>query len=249
MNLAEPTVQAGVGTGVGTEQLAERLSQVQERIERACAAAGRDPAEVGLLAVSKLRTAEEVRQLYHLGQRDFGESKYQELSVKTAELADLPGLRWHFIGQLQRNKAAKVARLVDAVLSADRLSLVQALARCERDTAEPLDVFLQLSIDGDETRGGACEGDLMTCADAVANEPRLRLRGLMTSAPMDWTARDAFTRAAEVSAALSRRHPGAGELSAGMSNDLEEAVACGATLVRIGTSLFGQRDYGTPPAR
>lgn len=223
---------------------ADRLQAVRDRIAAAARAAGRDPAGVGLLAVSKTWPAAAVRELAALGQADFGENRAQELTGKAAELADLP-LRWHFVGQLQRNKAAAVARLGAVVHSVDRLSLARALGRVGVDTGRPVEVFLQVDLGGPggelAARGGADPAEVPALADAVAEEAGVVLRGLMAVAPRDAAPGPAFARLAALAERVRADHPEARDLSAGMSADLEEAVAAGSTLLRVGTALFGTR--------
>jgi pyridoxal phosphate enzyme (YggS family) len=228
---------------------ADRLQAVRARIAEAARVAGRDPAEVGLLAVSKTWPAIAVRELAALGQTDFGENRAQELTGKAGELVDLP-LRWHFIGQLQRNKAAAVARLGAVVHSVDRLPLARALARSGVELGRPVDVFLQVDLGGPEgelaARAGAAPGDVPALADAVAGEEGVRLRGLMAVAPREGDPAQAFARLAALAERVRADHPEAREVSAGMSADLEQAVAAGSTLVRVGTALFGQRPLPSP---
>jgi uncharacterized pyridoxal phosphate-containing UPF0001 family protein len=253
--------------------LEEHLRAVRARIDVAARAAGRDPASVALLAVSKTRPSADVRALLALGQQDFGENRAQELVEKAAELADVP-VRWHFIGQLQRNKAAAVARLGAVVHSVDRLPLAQVLDRVGQDIGRPVEVLLQVDLGGRHLegrhlegrhleggaggrapRGGADPSVVPALADAIAGCPGLRLRGLMAVAPLGGDPAAAFGRLAELAARVRADHPGAVELSAGMSGDLEAAVAAGATVVRVGTALFGARplpsgeDPRTPATR
>jgi len=224
--------------------LEANLRAVRARIDAAAHAAGREPASVALMAVSKTWPAADVRALAALGQLDFGENRAQELLGKAAELTDLP-LRWHFIGQLQRNKAAAVARAGAVVHSVDRLRLADVLDRAGRDLGRPVEVLVQVDLGGAAgdlaTRGGAAPADVPALADAVADRPGLRLRGLMAVAPRDEDPAPAFARLAALAERVRADHPGAVELSAGMSGDLEEAVAAGATIVRVGTALFGDR--------
>ncbi|MGY1691838.1 YggS family pyridoxal phosphate-dependent enzyme [Geodermatophilus sp. SYSU D01105] len=228
---------------------ADRLDAVRARIAAAARAAGRDPAAVSLLAVSKTWPASAVRELAALGQEDFGENRAQELTAKAAELAGLP-VRWHFVGQLQRNKAAAVARLGAVVHSVDRLSLAGALARAGVDLGRPVEVFVQVDLGGPEgelaARGGADPAEVPRLADAVAAEEGLRLRGLMAVAPRDADPGPAFARLAELAERVRADHPGAREISAGMTADLEAAIAAGSTLVRVGTALFGERPLPSP---
>jgi pyridoxal phosphate enzyme (YggS family) len=228
----------------GMTDLAGNLRAVRARIDAAARAVGRDPSSVTLLAVSKTWPAAHVRALAGLGQLDFGENRAQELLGKAAELTDLP-LRWHFIGQLQRNKAAAVARLGAVVHSVDRESLVVALDRAAQETSRPVDVLLQVDLGGPAgggaSRGGADPAAVPALADVVAGCAGLRLRGLMAVAPRGEDPAPAFGRLAALAARVRAGHPEAVDLSAGMSGDLEAAVAAGATVVRVGTALFGDR--------
>ena len=224
--------------------LEQNLRAVRARIDAAARAAGRDPSSVRLLAVSKTWPAEAVRALAALGQADFGENRAQELIAKAGELTDLP-VRWHFVGQLQRNKAAAVGRLGAVVHSVDRAALVGVLDRVGTETGRPVEVFVQVDLGGPEgdlaARGGAGPDDVPGIADAVASSGGLRLRGLMAVAPREGDPAPAFARLAELAARVRADHPEAVDLSAGMSADLEAAVASGATVVRVGTALFGER--------
>jgi pyridoxal phosphate enzyme (YggS family) len=224
--------------------LAENLRAVRARIDAAARAAGRDPASVGLLAVSKTWPAADIRALAGLGQHDFGENRVQELLGKAHELSDV-GLRWHFVGQLQRNKAAAVARTGAVVHSLDRLSLAATLDRAGQDAGRPVEVYVQVDLGGPQgqaaARGGAQPDEVPALADAAAAAAGLRLRGLMAVAPRDTDPAPAFARLAALAERVRADHPAADGLSAGMSGDLEAAVAAGATLVRVGTALFGSR--------
>ncbi|MEV4637237.1 YggS family pyridoxal phosphate-dependent enzyme [Actinoplanes sp. NPDC049548] len=236
-------------------QLAASLVEVRRRIARACSAAGRDEGSVELVAVTKTYPAEDVVLLAGLGVTDVGENKDQEAAAKAASVASAgAAVRWHFVGQLQRNKAKSVVRYADVVESVDSLRLASALdAAAGRHRNAPLDVLIQVSIDGDPARGGAIdpvttaspsdpERDLGRIAEAVAASGSLRLRGLMAVAPRDWEPGRAFESLAATAERLRADHPDATVLSAGMSNDLEQAVRHGATHVRIGTSLLGMRN-------
>ncbi|MCW2620057.1 MAG: hypothetical protein JWR28_3206 [Modestobacter sp.] len=231
--------------------LAENLRTVRERIDEAARAAGRDPATVRLLAVSKTWPADDVRALAALGQRHFAENRVQELAGKAAELAaELPDLRWHLVGQLQRNKATAAARLGVTVHSVDRAALVEALDRAAEREQRVLDVYVQVDLGGPAgelgARGGALPADVPALADAVGESAALRLRGLMAVAPRRREPAPAFARLAELAERIRATHPGASELSAGMSGDLEAAVTAGATVVRVGTALFGARPLASP---
>ena len=224
--------------------LAGNLRAVRARIDAAARAAGREPSSVSLLAVSKTWPADDVRDLAGLGQLDFGENRAQELMDKAGGLTDLP-LRWHFVGQLQRNKAAAVARLGAVVHTVDRESLARTLDRAGQEGERPVDVLLQVDLGGVAgelaARGGAAPRDVPALADLVASSPGLRLRGLMAVAPRGEEPAPAFERLAAVALRIRADHPEATDLSAGMSGDLEAAVAAGATVVRVGTALFGDR--------
>ena len=220
------------------EELAAALAAVEARLSAACAAAGRRREDVLLVAVTKTRPASDVALLRDLGVRDAGESKDQEAAAKAAELS---GVRWHFVGRLQRNKARSVASYADVVHALDRLPLVAALSDGAVRAGREVDVLLQVSLDGDPERGGALPDDVPGLADAVAAADGLRLRGVMAVAPLGAPPEPAFARLVELSARLRADHPGADAVSAGMSGDLEAAVAAGATIVRIGTALLGHR--------
>ncbi|MFD6567381.1 YggS family pyridoxal phosphate-dependent enzyme [Micromonospora profundi] len=229
-------------------ELAAGLAQVRARISDACADAGRDRADVTMIAVTKTYPASDVLALAGLGVTDVGENRDQEAAGKAAEVA-AAGVspRWHFIGQLQRNKARSVVRYADVVHSVDSVRLARALASAAADREQPLDALVQVSIDGDPARGGALPGSadpgagLEPVADAVADAPTLRLAGLMAVAPLGWEPERAFARLAEVAEAFQALHPGATALSAGMSGDLEIAIRYGATHVRVGSALLGMR--------
>jgi pyridoxal phosphate enzyme (YggS family) len=224
-------------------QLATSLREVRERIGRACADAGRPAGAVTLVAVTKTYPVSDVLLLAGLGVTEVGENRDQEAAPKVAAVrAGGARLRWHYIGQLQRNKARSVAGYADVVESVDSERLVTALDRAAAGRSEPLDVLVQVSIDDDPERGGAAGDDLWRISDAVASSEGLRLCGLMAVAPLTWEPDRAFARLAELSARLVASHPGATTLSAGMSGDLEAAVRHGATHVRIGTSLLGMRN-------
>lgn len=232
------------------EQLARALAALERRVSTAAAAAGRDRRELTVVAVSKTWPASDVVLLHGLGQHDFGENRDQEARGKAADVASLlravaaPGpLRWHFIGQLQRNKARSVASYASWVHSLDRPPLVPALSRGAQATGRELTVLVQVSLDDDPDpgRGGARPADVPALADAVATAPSLRLGGVMAVAPPHRPARPAFAMLRDLSQRLRRDHPAAGAISAGMSADLEDAIAEGATHLRLGTALFGTR--------
>ena len=220
------------------DELAAALDDVQARILAACTAAGRDRAGVLLVAVSKTRPASDVQALRELGVRDFGESRDQEARGKAAEV---PDVRWHFVGALQTNKAASAARYADVVHSVDRPGLVAALSTGAVRAGRELDVLLQVSLDDDPARAGARAPDVAALAEQVEAAPGLHLQGVMAVAPQDVDPAVAFARLQSTAQRLRQDHPQATTVSAGMTGDLEQAVAAGATTVRVGTALFGRR--------
>jgi pyridoxal phosphate enzyme (YggS family) len=222
------------------DQIEAGLSAVRRRIELGCTAAGRDPAGVTLVVVTKTYPASDVALLAALGVRDVGENRDQEASAKHAECAGL-GMRWHFIGRLQSNKARAVAGYADVVHSIDRASVIAPLGRGALEAGRTVQCLLQVSLDGDPARGGALVDQVPGLADAVAAEPGLVLRGLMAVAPLGVEPAEAFARLPLLREALTTDHPGADLLSAGMSGDLEAALACGATHLRVGTAVLGAR--------
>ena len=222
--------------------LAANLDVVRRRIAAACAEAGRPEDDVSLVVVTKFFPASDVRLLADLGVTDVGENRHQEAEEKAAECADL-GLRWHFIGGLQSNKAAAVAAYADVVESVDRAKLVAPLSRGAHSRGHEVDVLLQVSLDppGAGNRSGADPDDLADLAGRVEEAGMLRLRGLMAVAPLGEEPDVAFARLADVRASFVRDHPEATTLSAGMSGDLEAAVRHGATHVRVGSAVLGER--------
>ena len=229
-------------------QLAENLAKVEERIAAACAAAGRKREEVTLIVVTKTYPAGDVRILSELGVRHVAENKDQDAAPKAAECSDLP-LSWHFVGQLQTNKVRSVVGYADVVQSVDRARLVTALSkeavRAEREVGCLVQVALDAEDSGRGDRGGVGAGGIEELGDLVAGAPGLRLDGLMTVAPLtgEYAGRQqaAFERLMDLSTVLRRAHPAANMVSAGMSTDLEQAVAAGATHVRVGTAVLGVR--------
>jgi PLP dependent protein len=222
------------------EELAQRLADVRRRMARACAAAGRDVSELTLIAVTKTRPASDVRLLHELGLADVGENRDSEAAPKAAQCEDLD-LTWHFVGQLQTNKAASVVRYASVVHSVDRLRLIRALGRAARGAGRVVECLVEVSLDGDPARGGAVAGDVPALAEALAAEDGLTLGGVMAVAPLSLAPADAFARLAASAAAVRAINPGATVISAGMSGDLEAAVGAGATHLRIGTALLGDR--------
>jgi pyridoxal phosphate enzyme (YggS family) len=248
---AAPVPGDRAGAGAGEErraELAANLARVRTRIADACAAAGRGRAEVTLVAITKTYPASDVLALAGLGVRDIGENRDQEAAPKAAAAAGAGvAVRWHFVGQLQRNKVRSVVHYSDLVHSVDSVRLATALGQAAaRSRDRPLDALVQVSIDGDPSRGGAWPGgpagsDLDRVAEAVAGDEALALRGVMTVAPVDWRPEAAFARLAEIAESLRIRYPTATIVSAGMTADMEAAIAFGATHVRIGSALLGKR--------
>jgi pyridoxal phosphate enzyme (YggS family) len=224
------------------EQIARNLRAVRQRIADAATAAERDPGDVSLVVVTKFFPESDVRLLAELGVTDVGENRHQEASAKATACADL-GLEWHFIGSIQSNKAAAVATYSDVVESVDRVKLVAPLNRGAHQRGRDVDCLVQVSLDPPEAgaRGGAAAEDVPAIAEAIASSGALRLRGVMAVAPLGEPPLPAFERLAAVSDALRRDHPDATVMSAGMSGDLEEAVRCGATHVRVGSAVLGPR--------
>lgn len=223
------------------DELQARLRAVRERIDLAAAAAGRED-RVELVVVTKFFPASDVRILADLGVSDVGENRHQEAEAKAADVGDL-SLRWHFIGALQSNKAAAVARYSHVVESVDRTSLVSRLARGAGESERRLDVLLQVSLDppGADHRAGADPDDLAELAENVAAAPELSLRGLMAVAPLGEDPVVAFDRLAGIRQRFVQQFPTATLLSAGMSGDLEAAITVGATHVRVGSAVLGSR--------
>jgi pyridoxal phosphate enzyme (YggS family) len=223
---------------------AERLASVLARIESAARQAGRDPSEVTLLAVSKQQPAGAVRAAAAAGQRQFGENYVQEALAKLESLRDLP-LTWHFIGQLQANKTRDVAEAFQWVHTLDRARIAERLSAQRPHYAGPLDVLLQVRLAAEDGKGGVAPAQVPALAEIVAGLPRLRLRGLMCIPPPqtdEALARGPFRRLRELALELKRDGHSLDTLSMGMSADLEAAVAEGATIVRVGTAIFGPRD-------
>jgi PLP dependent protein len=226
-----------------TREIAANLAEVRERIATACAAAGREASEVALIAVTKTFPAADVRRLVALGVTDVAENRDQEARGKAAELAGEQGLRWHFVGRLQRNKVNHVVAYADVVHSVDRAELADALAAsARRGRTGDLDVLVQVNLEPDqEHRGGVAPDRLPALAEHVAGATGLRLAGLMAVAPLGADPEPAFAVLADLAARLRADHPAATMLSAGMSADLETAIAHGTTHVRVGTALLGGR--------
>ncbi|MGX0892940.1 pyridoxal phosphate enzyme (YggS family) [Pseudomonas sp. ADAK2 TE3594] len=225
--------------------IADNIAQVSSRIQAAAKAAHRGENSIQLLAVSKTKPADALREAYAAGIRDFGENYLQEALGKQLELADLP-LIWHFIGPIQSNKTRAIAEHFDWVHSVDRLKIAQRLSEQRPADLPPLNICIQVNVSGEASKSGCTPADLPALANAIGALPRLKLRGLMAipEPTEDRAAQDAaFAAVQSLQASLNLPLD---TLSMGMSHDLESAIAQGATWVRIGTALFGARDYGQP---
>ncbi|MCP1416576.1 pyridoxal phosphate enzyme (YggS family) [Pseudomonas laurylsulfativorans] len=225
--------------------IADNIVEVSSRIHAATLAANRAENSVHLLAVSKTKPAQDLREAYAAGLRDFGENYLQEALGKQLELADLP-LIWHFIGPIQSNKTRAIAEHFDWVHSVDRLKIAQRLSEQRPADLPPLNICIQVNVSGEASKSGCTPTDLPALANAINTLPRLKLRGLMAipEPTEDRAAQDAaFAAVQSLQASLNLPLD---TLSMGMSHDLESAIAQGATWVRIGTALFGARDYGQP---
>ena len=216
--------------------LAERLASVQGSIADAARDAGRHPREVTTIVVTKFQPVALIAELAGLGVQDIGENRHQEAQAKAAELASL-GLRWHFVGQLQTKKAKQVRAYASAIHSVDRPALVEAL----RSDDATVDCFVQVNLTDDPGRGGVAADGLDELVEQVLRTPGLRLRGLMAVAPLGEPARPAFARVRLLSERVQRIDPDASSLSMGMSHDFREAILEGATHLRIGTAITGNR--------
>lgn len=226
------------------DDLAANLVAVRERISKACDAVGRSPEEITLVAVTKTFPASDVRLLAGLGVTEFAENRDQEAAPKVAACRDLD-LTWHFVGQLQTNKVRSVVSYADVIHSVDRRRLVTALSRAAADAGRTLRCLVQVSLDEAASlasgRGGVHPEGVPALADAIAAAEGLELDGVMAVAPFGADSAPAFDRLAEISHSLRAAYPAAKTVSAGMSGDFEQAIASGATHVRVGTALLGGR--------
>lgn len=225
--------------------IAKNIAKVRTRIREAAQACGRDPESVGLLAVSKTKPAAAVREAHTCGQRDFGENYLQEALNKQAELSDL-SLTWHFIGPIQSNKTRPIAEHFAWVHSVDRLKIAQRLSEQRPTQLPPLNICLQVNVSGEASKSGCAPEELPALALAVSQLPNLRLRGLMTIPEPTSDVAQQHAACARLRQLRDDLNLELDVLSMGMSDDLEAAIAEGATWVRIGTALFGARDYGAP---
>jgi pyridoxal phosphate enzyme (YggS family) len=230
------------------DEVAAGLAEVERRVEQACRAAGRARSDITIIAVTKTYPASDVRVLAGLGVTDIGENRDQEAAAKAAECADLD-LTWHFIGQLQTNKVRSVVSYAHMIHSVDRPRLVEALSREAVRAGREVGCLIQVALDrvhegrggGPGARGGARPAEVPAVADAIVSAEGLRLRGVMAVAPLGEDPAEAFARLWTVAQALQKEHPGADVISAGMSGDLAQAIANGATHLRVGTALLGRR--------
>ena len=223
--------------------IAANLQAVRARIERAARAAGRRPEEIALLAVGKTFGAAQIAEAHAAGQRAFGENYLQEAVEKITQLRDLP-LEWHFIGPIQGNKTAPIAQHFQWVHSVERERIAQRLNAARPSELPPLNVCIQVNVSGESSKSGVEPGGETDLAAAIARLPKLRLRGLMTipePTPDASLQRRRFARLRELKEALADRGHPVDTLSMGMSEDLEAAIAEGATIVRVGTAIFGKR--------
>jgi pyridoxal phosphate enzyme (YggS family) len=228
---------------IGPQNLTSSVNHVRSRINEAAKAAGRDPAGITLVAVTKSKAAESMREAATAGVTDFGENYLQEAQGKIEALADLP-VRWHFIGALQSNKTRPVAERFDWVHSIDRWSVARRLAEQRPFHAPPLNACIQVALVPEPTKGGIDPAELAELAGRMAGLPRLKLRGLMCIPPPQADPRSGralFARLRELLGSLNALGLGLDTLSMGMSADFEAAIAEGATMVRIGTAIFGER--------
>ena len=221
--------------------LAERLAQVDAGIVDAARAAGRDPDEITRIVVTKFHPASIVDELYALGVRDVGENRQQEFSEKVAAVGEREGLTWHFIGQAQTNKARAIRAAASVVHSVDRARIADALDAAATEDAPPLDVLLQVNLTDDPGRGGVAPVDLERLAQHVSGCRTLRLRGVMAVAPLGEDPASAFARLSGYAENVRAIDPEATWISAGMTADYPEAIAAGATHLRIGSAITGLR--------
>lgn len=223
------------------DELAANLAAVRERIAAAAVAAGRVDDEIELVVVTKYFPASDIDLLVDLGVRHIGENKDQEARAKVDEIVRRDAVTIHFIGQLQSNKVSHVAAYADVVQSVDRRKIVTALDRAAEREGRRIEVLVQVALDGVGGRGGVALDDVDSLADLVGESDHLDLRGVMAVAPREGDAREAFARLREVADGIRGRHCEASWISAGMSGDLEQAVAEGATHLRVGTAILGTR--------
>lgn len=220
-------------------KIADNLTQVRRLIQQSASETGRNPSDITLLAVSKTKPASAIREAFEAGQRDFGENYAQEAVEKIAQLADLD-ITWHFIGPIQSNKSRLIAENFAWVHTVDRLKIAERLNQQRPEHLPPLQVCIQVNIDGDEAKSGCLPTETAVLGEAIRRLPRLRLRGLMTI-PKEGSGAQPFKDLAQLAHALRRDGLPLDTLSMGMSGDLTDAIAAGSTLVRVGTAIFGER--------
>lgn len=221
-------------------EVAARWRAVRDEIDAECARLSRSPDSVTLVVVTKFHPASLIEELWDAGARDFGESRHQDAVLKAEALAE-KDFTWHFVGQVQSNKARAIAKYADVIHSLDRPSVVEAL----RTSESRVDGFIELNLTPDPERGGVANpDDMLFLAERIASTDTIELRGVMAVAPLDVSPAEAFDRVVAWSEALTQAYPNANQISAGMSADWREALAAGATHLRIGTSITGKR----PPA-
>ncbi|WP_243228084.1 YggS family pyridoxal phosphate-dependent enzyme [Microbacterium sp. CIAB417] len=223
------------------DTLASRLASIDARIAEAAKAAGRDANDITRIVVTKFHPASLVRELHALGVREVGENRQQELTTKREETSELADLVWHFIGQAQTNKARAIRDAASAVHTVDRARLADALQRAAGEGDAALDVLVQINLTDDPGRGGVAPERLEALVEHVLGCDTLRLRGVMAVAPLDEDPAAAFARVAEYAARVRRIEPAASWISAGMTGDFVEAIAAGATHLRIGSAITGPR--------
>jgi pyridoxal phosphate enzyme (YggS family) len=233
-----------------SQYIQAQLNEIRAEIAQAAASCGRAPDQIKLVAVSKTFSTEDILNAYACGQRRFGENKVQELELKAASLP--PDIEWHLLGHLQSNKAVKAVQYATFIHSVDSVKLIQRLDRLAGEAGKKPKILLEVNISGESTKFGAsAESDILALAEAAVKAPNLELAGLMTMAPYE-AASPELRRIFSVLRQLRDRIEGQlnirmPELSMGMSGDFPAAIAEGATFVRIGTAIFGKRDYGMPP--
>ncbi len=223
------------------DELQKNLIEIQSQIKSACETSGRNLDEITLIAVSKTWPASDIRLLHQLGVRDFGESRDQEATMKVSELADLD-ITWHFIGQVQTNKLNHIASYANVVHALDREKTISGLDAAAAKLDRNITGLLQISLDGDENRGGVAIENAFELAQLLSNSKNLTFGGIMAVAPIEMLPDVAFSKLAEIAAEIQSKYPTAEIISAGMSQDFESAVQKGATHLRIGSALLGNRE-------
>jgi len=223
------------------DELQKNLIEIQSQIKSACETSGRNLDEITLIAVSKTWPASDIRLLHQLGVRDFGESRDQEATMKVSELADLD-ISWHFIGQVQTNKLNHIASYANVVHALDREKTISGLDVAAAKLDRNITGLLQISLDGDENRGGVAIENAFELAQLLSNSKNLTFGGIMAVAPIEMLPDVAFSKLAEIAAEIQSKYPTAKIISAGMSQDFESAVQKGATHLRIGSALLGNRE-------